>query len=92
MRKIKNKISQHAEEKRQNRGISKWAIDFVIVQYDKCQKRYNKRTAISISKKKLKEFRKYGEITAQQLEKLLGLKIIQSLDNHIVTVYYQGKN
>lgn len=92
MKKVKNKITQHAEERRQKRGIAKWAINFVKTQYDKCQTRYGKTIAISISKKKLKELRKYGEITADQLEKLLGVTLIQSLDNHIVTVYYERKN
>ena len=91
MKKLKNKVTQHAEERRQQRGIKKWAIDFVKAEYDKCKTLYGEVKAISISKKKLKELRKYGQITADQLEKLIGVTLIQSLDNFIITVYYERK-
>ena len=91
MRNFKNKLSNHAEERRQERGVKKWAIDFVKAEYDKCKKHYGDAKAISVSRKKLKELRKYGQITAVQLDKLLGVTLVQSLDNTIITVYYERR-
>ena len=91
MRNFKNKLSHHAEERRQERGVKKWAIDFVKAEYDKCKKRYRDAKVISVSRKKLKELRKYGQITAVQLDKLLGVTLVQSLDNTIITVYYERR-
>ena len=51
MKNSKINVSHHAEERRQERGVKKWAIDFVKVEYDKCKKRYGNAKAISISKK-----------------------------------------
>ena len=58
MKKLKNKVTQHAEERRQQRGIKKWAIDFVKAEYDKCKTLYGEVKAISISKKKTKRIKK----------------------------------
>ena len=91
MKNFKNKLSHHAEERRQERGVKKWAIDFVKAEYDKCKKRYGDAKAISVSRKRLKELRKYGQITAVQLDKLLGVTLVQSLDNTIITVYYERR-
>lgn len=91
MKNSKINVSHHAEERRQERGVKKWAIDFVKVEYDKCKKRYGNAKAISISKKKLKELRKYGQITSDQLNKLLGVTLVQSIDNTIITIYCDAK-
>ena len=91
MKSSENKLTHHAEERRQERGVKKWAIDFVKSEYDKCKKHYGHASAISISKKKLKEMRKYGQITAEQLENLLGVTLVQSFDNYTITVYHDAK-
>ena len=87
----KNRLSHHAEERRQERGVKKWAMDFVKAEFDKCKKHYGQATAISISKKKLKDMRKYGQITTEQLEKLLGVTLVQSFDNCTITVYHEAR-
>ena len=91
MRNFKNRLSHHAEERRQERGVKKWAMDFVKDEYDKCKNHYGQATAISISKKKLKDMRKYGQITSEQLEKLLGVTLVQSFDDCTITVYHKAK-
>jgi predicted metal-dependent hydrolase len=91
MRSFTNRLSHHAEERRQERGVKKWAMDFVKAEFDKCKKHYGQATAISISKKKLKDMRKYGQITSEQLDKLLGVTLVQSFDNCTITVYHETR-
>mgnify|MGYP006121970787 CR=1 FL=1 len=91
MKNSKNSLTHHAEERRQERGVKKWAMDFVKAEYDKCKKHYGQARAISISKKKLKDMRKYGQITAEQLQKLLGITLIQSFDDCTITVYHDAR-
>ena len=91
MKNPKNSLTHHAEERRQERGVKKWAMDFVKAEYDKCKKHYGQARAISISKKKLKDMRKYGQITAEQLQKLLGITLIQSFDDCTITVYHDAR-
>jgi len=91
MENSKIKLTHHAEERRQERGVKKWAIDFVKREYDNCKNHYGYAEAISISKKKLKNMRKYGQITALELEKLLGVTLVQSFDNCTITVYHNTK-
>jgi len=91
MKSSKNRQTNHAKERRQERSVKKWAMDFVKSEYDKCKKHYGHARAISISKKKLKDMRKYGQITAEQLEKLLGVTLVQSFDNCTITVYHEAR-
>jgi|TARA_B110000503_G_C6943443_1_gene327940 hypothetical protein len=91
MKNPKNRLTHHAEERRQERGVKKWAMDFVKTEFDKCKAHYGNAKAISISKRKLKNLRKYDEITSLQLEKLLGVTLVKSQDNCIITVYHEAR-